>query len=85
MVIWSDETKLNLFGSDGVAWRQKRKGDSLKDGRVKKTIKGNGSNIMLWGCINAWGVGNLVRIEGIMDSLEYIKIFQQNLFTSAHL
>jgi hypothetical protein len=38
---------------------------------------------MLWGCMNANGVGNLIRIEGPMDSVKYVRILQENLEDSA--
>ena len=81
-VVWSDKIKLNLFGSDGCTWVWKRKGESLNNDCVRKTIKHNGGNIMLWGCINLNGVGKLARIDGIMDSLKYVTILQHNLFDS---
>jgi hypothetical protein len=38
---------------------------------------------MLWGVINAKGVGNLVQIKGIMDGPKYVRILQRNLLDSA--
>ncbi len=40
-VLWSDETKINLFGSDGVkrVWRQP--GEEYKD-----------KCVMVWGCMS---------------------------------
>jgi hypothetical protein len=35
-VLWSDETKINLFGSDGCTRVWKRKGESLDDNCTKK-------------------------------------------------
>ncbi|CDQ96170.1 unnamed protein product, partial [Oncorhynchus mykiss] len=42
-VLWSDETKINLFGSDGVkrVWRQP--GEEYKDKCVLPTVKHGGA------------------------------------------
>jgi transposase len=82
-VIWSDEIKLNLFSSDGCNWTWRRVGESLKSECTTKIVKSGGKSLVLWGCMNASGTGNLYRIEGIMDSPKYISILQKNLITSA--
>ncbi len=53
IVLWSDETKINLFGSDGVkcVWRQP--GEEYKDKCVLPTVKHGGGSIMVWGCMSA--------------------------------
>ncbi len=47
-VMWSDETKINLFGSDGVkrVWRQP--GEEYKDKCVLPTVKHGGVSVMVW-------------------------------------
>ncbi len=54
-VLWSDETKINLFGSDGVkrVWRQP--GEEYKDKCVLPTVKNGGGSVMVWGCMSAAG------------------------------
>ncbi|KAG1442718.1 hypothetical protein G6F46_013168 [Rhizopus delemar] len=47
-VIWSDETKINRFNSDGRTWAWIRSGESLKSHYVKMTVKHGGGNMMLW-------------------------------------
>lgn len=82
-VIWSDETKLNLFSSYGRTWVWRRQGEELSEKCTNKTVKHFGGSIMLWGCMNSRGVGKLVRIDGIMDSLKYVVLLQENLMVSA--
>ncbi len=55
-VLWSDETKINLFGSDGVkrVWRQP--GEEYKDKCVLPTVKHGGGSVMVWGCMSAAGM-----------------------------
>ncbi len=67
LVLWSDETKIHLFGSDGVkrVWRQS--GEEYKDKCVLPTVKHVGGNVMVWGCMSAAGTGELQFIEGTMN------------------
>ncbi|KAG1135793.1 hypothetical protein G6F38_012528 [Rhizopus arrhizus] len=46
-VVWSDETKINRFNSDGRTWTWIRSGESLKSHHLKMTVKHGGGNIML--------------------------------------
>ena len=56
VVIWSDETKINLFGYDGIR-RVWRKGNS-----------GNGyANTIISRFLSARGVGNIRFTDGIID------------------
>ncbi len=63
-VQWSDETKINLFGSDGVkrVWREP--GEEYKDKCVLPTVKLGGGSVMVWGCMSAAGTGEIQFIEG---------------------
>jgi transposase len=65
-VIWSDETKINLFGSDGKSsvWRKPK--EAYDNKCTIKTVKHTGGNIMIWGCVSYEGVGNIVILEGNM-------------------
>ncbi len=67
-VLWSDETKINIFGSDGVkrVWRQP--GEEYKDKCVLPTVKHGGGSVMVWGCMSAAGTGELQFIEGTMNA-----------------
>ena len=64
-IMWSDETKLELFGMDAeYVW--KKKGEAYKPKITVPTVKHGGGNIMLWGCFSSSGTGNLVKVQGIM-------------------
>ena len=81
-VILSDESKYNIFGSDGrrMVWRKKN--TEMQPQNLVPTVKHGGGSLMVWGCMSAAGVGKLHFIEGIMDHKIYINI-KENLNASA--
>ncbi len=52
-VLWSDETKINLFGSDGVKHVWRKSGEEYKDKCVLPTVKRGGGRVMVCGCMSA--------------------------------
>ncbi|GFX31428.1 transposable element Tcb2 transposase [Trichonephila clavipes] len=82
-VIFSDESKFNLYRSDGQykVWRQV--GKELDPKNTIKTVKYGGESVLVWGCMSAGGVGELVFIGGIMDKMVYLEILKNNLQKSA--
>ncbi|KAG1439945.1 hypothetical protein G6F55_013618 [Rhizopus delemar] len=56
-IIFSDEAKINIWGSDSCKYYWKRKGDRLQPHRIEVTVKHGGGGIMLWGCITSEGPG----------------------------
>ena len=46
-VLWSDEMKINLFGSDGFKHVWRRLGEEYKDKCVMPTVKHGGGNVMV--------------------------------------
>jgi hypothetical protein len=78
-VVFSDESKINRFGSDGLKWTWIRDNEPLQPRSVIPTVKGGGGSLMIWGCITADGVGYLTEIEGIMDQHLYLEILQGEL------
>lgn len=82
-VIFSDESKYNIFGSDGRALVWRKKGEELNPKNTRKTVKHGGGGVMVWGCMSAGGVGNLVFIEETMNKTVYMNILRENLNQSA--
>lgn len=82
-VLWSDESKYNVFGDDGRVrvWRKKNEGIKLKN--INPTVKHNGGNIKIWGCFSSAGTGNFEFIDGIMDQYVYRDILKRNIKKSA--
>lgn len=83
-VIFSDESKFNLFGSNGKMYCRRRKGEHYLERNLKKTMKHGGGSLMVWGCITRWGTGRLVRVDGIMDRFQYVNILKQGLLGTLH-
>ena len=82
-VIWSDETKICLHGSDGRRWTWRKPGEMLKPKDVKQTRKFDKS-IMVWGCLNSTGTGSICQINGTMTSHKYVRILSEHLIPSAN-
>ncbi len=79
-VIWSDETKINRFCSDGRSWCWVRDGERLQLRNVKQTVKHGGGSLMIWGCMTARGPGYICKIEGTMDQYLYKQILEEDLY-----
>lgn len=78
-VIWTDESKINRFGSDGRVWVWKKAGEGLNDRLVEGTVKFGGGNIMIWGCMFWDGVGYATIIDGKIDADLYVLILEDEL------
>ncbi len=81
-VLWSDESKVNLFDSDGVQHVWRRPGEEYQENCALPTVKHGGGSIMVWGCMSAAGTGELRFIEGNMDSNMYCDILKQKMMPS---
>ena len=71
-VVFSDETKVNIWGSDGCKYYWKRPGDPLQPHHLDVTVKHSSGSLMLWGCITSEGPGYACQVyDGNMDSATY--------------
>lgn len=78
-VVFSDESKFNLFGCDGKQKVWRKKNEQLQSKNLIPTVKHGGGSVMVWGCMSAAGVGNLAFIETTMDRFMYLNLLRDNL------
>lgn len=82
-VIFTDESKYNIFRSDGLSYIWRKPNTELLKQNLRPTVKHGLGSVMVWGAISAAGPGNLHIIEGIMDHRYYIDVLKSNLSTTA--
>lgn len=75
-VVWSDETKINRFGSDGNRWHWIR---PHQEEETAPTANYGGGGILIWSCITSEGYGFLKFVEGTMDASYYKRILKNKL------
>jgi transposase len=80
-VMFSDESKFNLYGSDGIHYVRRRSGERLSDTCISPTVK-HPAGQMVWGCFSYHGVGQLAFIDGTVNAKVYKKILRRHLFPS---
>lgn len=78
-VLFTDESKFNIYGSDGRGYVWRKNKEALKKENLRATVKHGGGSVLVWGCMAASGVGNLHFIDGIMDQYVYRNILHDNL------
>jgi len=71
-VLFTDETKINRFGSDGRQYVRRRSGEEFAPKCTTSTVKGFGGSIMVWGCFRSSGTGPTHRISGVMDQHVFV-------------
>ncbi len=78
-ILWSDETKVELFGRcvSHYIWRKTNTAFHKKN--IIPTVKHGGGSVMVWGCFAASGPGWLAIIDGTMNSALYQKILKENV------
>lgn len=78
-VIWSDECKINIYGSYGQHYVWKQKPEDFKEKDIHRAVKFGGGKIMVWGCMGWDGAGTLFEDEGKMDAKQYVSILDSAL------
>ncbi|KAF8656611.1 hypothetical protein AX16_002478 [Volvariella volvacea WC 439] len=79
VVVFSDESKFNLIGSDGHSWCWRRPREEFDACFTVKKVKHGGRHIMMWGCMTSQGIGQIVCINGNMTAVLYMEILNNDL------
>jgi len=66
-VLFSDESKFEIFGSKRRLFIRRFDGERYQKYCLQPTVKHGGGSVMVWGAISVKGAVPLKRIEGIMD------------------
>lgn len=82
-VLFSDESKFNLKGSDGNRRVRRPLNQALNPLYTKGTVKHGGGNTMVWGCFSGHGMGPISKIDGIMDRFLYKDILETHMLPYA--
>ena len=55
--MWSDETKIGLFGINSTCGVWRKRNAEYNPKNTIPAVKHGGGNLMLWGCFSAKGTG----------------------------
>ena len=78
-VVWSDEFKFNLFGSDGKIMVKRSRNEEFNSICTVPTVKHDADSLIVWGCFARNGPGRLYILDRIIDRFYYHEILEQNL------
>lgn len=81
-ILFTDESKFEIFGAKKPPKIWRSANEAFNDKCVVKTVKHGGGSVMVWGCMAASGVGNLVFIESTMKKEDYLSILRHNVAPS---
>ena len=81
-IVWSDESKFNLFESDGriMVWCSRDKKFDRKC--TAPPVKHGDGSVMIWGCFTKKEVGKLIILDRTMDRFYHRQISEENLLPS---
>lgn len=80
-VVYSDEKTFSSAGMyDKFVYR--KKGTRFENKNIIKSKKSGRVDVCLWGYITGYGVGELVEVDGTLNSEKYINILKEHLIPS---
>ena len=83
-VLWSDESRFQLFQSDGQVYVRRAVGEEFHESCVVPSVKHGGSGIMVWGCMGSTGLGDLTWVTENINADVYVNILRDHMLPSAH-
>ncbi|XGW04344.1 hypothetical protein V3C99_015479, partial [Haemonchus contortus] len=78
-VLFTDESKFNLFGSDGIKYVRRPSGERYNPRYTKPTVKHGGGSVMVYGAFSFHGMGPILRIEGTMTGQSYANMIIEKI------
>lgn len=81
-VLWTDESKFQIFSSKRRSFVRRFPGERLLESCVVPTVKHGGGSCTVWGCFAGDKVGDLVKIDGIMNKEVYKDILDEHTIPS---
>lgn len=84
-ILFTDESKFNLFGNDGVRRVWRKPGEEYDEKCLRATVKHGGGCVMVWGSMSANGPGKLDFIDVKMDGEFYTHVLKKNLRDSVKI
>lgn len=82
-ILFSDESKFQLFGTVGRQYVRRPAGTRYDSRYQIPTVKHGGGGVMVWGAFSAQGVGPLVEINEVMDRYIYKNILEDHMLPYA--
>ena len=81
-VLWTDETKIELFGHNYRNHEWRKDGEAYSPKNTVPTVKFGGGSILIWECFSVKGVGNISVMHGKIYVQKNKQILQENLMSS---
>lgn len=78
-IIWSDESKFELFKGDGRRWVWRQPHEKYNIECLIPTVKSVQQGVMVWGCFTRNSLGPLVKLEGRITANIYVGVLQNYL------
>jgi hypothetical protein len=81
-VLFTDESKFEIFAQNERRYISRRMGERFDEACLTPTVKHGGGSIQVWGCISVYGLGVLVRIDVILNVERYLTILKEHAIPS---
>ena len=78
-VTFSDESKFNLFHSDGRIYVRRKIGKEFREDCIQPTQQSGGGSVHVWGCFCQSDIGPLVRLTSTVNSVSYQNVLEDHL------
>ena len=78
-IFFSDESKFNLFGNDGINYVRRIKGEMFSEKCTKKTVKFGGGSVMVFGVFTAQNTTPLIRFNSRVNATVYKNLQEEHV------